>query len=82
MESIAALVVAVITAMWSGFNTLISSSHKKETKKDIEKIISDQEKEIAVLKIEYKNTQKNIDLIRDDIKQINKKLDRLLEKGK
>ncbi|ATQ35609.1 hypothetical protein MENTO_v1c04730 [Mesoplasma entomophilum] len=82
MESIAALVVAVISAMFAGFASLISTFHKKDTKKQIEQLSQENKDKIIALEIKQDNTKEHIDLIRKDIKEVNKKLDRLLEKGK
>ncbi|AGY41643.1 hypothetical protein mflW37_5760 [Mesoplasma florum W37] len=82
MESIAALVVAVISAMFAGFNTLDNSKHKKNTKKQIDEVVQENKDKIIALEIKHDNTKEHIELLRKDIKEVNKKLDRLLEKGK
>ncbi|KAF5300560.1 hypothetical protein FQA39_LY19143 [Lamprigera yunnana] len=74
MESIVALVVAVIGAMFGGFSQIIVSKNKK----DIKRLDIDNRERIIKLETDLSHYSKGQEEIKEDIKAINKKLDKIL----
>ncbi|ATZ18295.1 hypothetical protein [Mesoplasma melaleucae] len=77
MEAITALVVGVISAMFSGFATLVTLTHKNKSNKKIDSLEQSNKEEIIVLKTEQKNVIKQLDKIDKTLSKINDKIDDL-----
>lgn len=77
MEAITALVVGVISAMFSGFASFLTVTHKSKSNKKIDSLEQKNKEEIIVLKTEQKNIIKQLDKIDKTLSRINDKIDDL-----